>query len=331
MGRGLRLQGVLLVVAVGLTGAASPQDRGPDPPVLGAPATPVRTGVVDMDKAVEWELLLGPSFRDEITRRVPKPPKRLPELPLPKEFEAPPLPEAVLAPSELETPLSPLPLPSTSFASLGDPNTSIPPDTHGAVGPTKLITTLNTHVLHQHRDGSIASGPTSIGNFWTGVATASVFDPRVSFDPDRSWSVWSIPAASGVGGYSLRVGGSAIKGFLFPDRSGGDVFAATSSEVVGVTDNGAALVQKAWSPLSLSAPSIVLLKPGSTSLYAGVSSYSGNASLLRIDTATGNVAAVALEPSAQIVGAPSLDIGFAPNMIYVGSVSGVLYAVEASF
>jgi len=38
-----------------------------------------------------------------------------------------------------------------------------------------------------------------------------------------------------------------------------------------------------------------------------------------------------LEPPAQIVGAPSLDFEPSPSMIYVGTVGGVLYAVEASF
>ncbi len=41
---------------------------------------------------------------------------------------------------------------------------------------------------------------------------------------------------------------------------------------------------------------------------------------------------VTLELSTRIVGPPSLDIGLAPdpNMIFVGSEKGVLYAVEAS-
>ena len=40
------------------------------------------------------------------------------------------------------------------FAGLGDSNGSIPPDTHGAVGPTKVMTTLNTQVLVQDRAGA---------------------------------------------------------------------------------------------------------------------------------------------------------------------------------
>ncbi len=148
-----------------------------------------------------------------------------------------------------------------------------------------------------------------------------------------NWAVWSIPADTGAGGYSLRVGNSVIKGYLFPDRYGSDLYGATDGEIIAVTDTGTALQQK-WSPRSLSSPSIPLLEPGTTKLYVGVSSYSGNASLVRIDTNTGNVAGnVTLEPSAQTVGPPALDIGLSPdpNMIYVGSEKGVLYAVEASF
>jgi Calx-beta domain/PQQ-like domain len=186
MRRGLRLPSLVLVVAVSLAGAASAQERGLEP-ILGQPAVPVRTGTVDMEKAVEWELVLGPAFRDEITKRAPKPPRRLPELPMPKGFEPPAPFETAIAPPELETPQSPLPLPATSFTSLGDVNTAIPPDTHGAVGPTKLMTTLNTQVHVQRRDGGVASGPTSLGNFWAGIATAGVFDPRVYYDPDPAY------------------------------------------------------------------------------------------------------------------------------------------------
>ena len=45
------------------------------------------------------------------------------------------------------------PAPSFSFQALTDNNSGIPPDTHGAVGPAHLMTTLNTEVLIQDRSG----------------------------------------------------------------------------------------------------------------------------------------------------------------------------------
>jgi outer membrane protein assembly factor BamB len=145
-----------------------------------------------------------------------------------------------------------------------------------------------------------------------------------------NWAVWSIPASTGVGGYSLRVGTSAVKGFLFPDRNGRDLYAATDSEVVGLTDDGTGLLQQKWAPITLNQPSVVLLRPGTSELYVGVSNYSGNASLLRIDAATGVVASsVSLEAGQKVVGAPSLDIGY--SILHAGSELGVVYAVQLPF
>jgi outer membrane protein assembly factor BamB len=144
---------------------------------------------------------------------------------------------------------------------------------------------------------------------------------------DESKLVWSIPAATGQGGYSRSVGTSRVKGFLFPDRNSTDLYAATDDRVVGLTDDGS-LLERWATPLV--APSIVLLRPGTAELYVGVSNYGGKASLVRIDTATGTVAAsVALEDSALTIGAPSLDWEY--GVIHVGSVDGVLYAVRLTF
>lgn len=146
---------------------------------------------------------------------------------------------------------------------------------------------------------------------------------------DNGPVAWSIPADTGVGGYSVSLGAATSKGFLFPDRSNGDLYVATSSQVLGLTDTGSALNNK-WTPLGLNQPSIVLFRPGTNELYAGVRDYSGAASLVRIDTATGVVAGnVALEASQQVVGAPSLDIGY--GVVHVGSELGVLYAVQLPF
>jgi hypothetical protein len=146
---------------------------------------------------------------------------------------------------------------------------------------------------------------------------------------DNNPVAWSIPADTGVGGYSIALSGSATKGFLFPDRRNGDLYVATSSDVHGLTDTGSALSQK-WSPISLNQPSIVLFRPGTDELYVGVRDYAGTASLVRIDSAAGSVGgSVPLETGPQTVGAPSLDIGY--GIVHVGSELGILYAVQLPF
>ncbi len=148
-------------------------------------------------------------------------------------------------------------------------------------------------------------------------------------DNSAAHAAWSVPADTGLGGYSRNLGASASKGFPFPDRRSGDLYVATDTTVNGLTDTGAALNDK-WTPIPLDQPSIVLLRPGTNDLYVGVRNYSGNASILRIDTASGTVADnVPLETSQLVVGAPSLDIGY--DVIHVGSELGILYSVQLPF
>jgi hypothetical protein len=146
---------------------------------------------------------------------------------------------------------------------------------------------------------------------------------------DNTPVAWSIPADTGGGGYSIALGGSATKGFLFPDRRNGDLYVATGGAVHGLTDTGSALNPK-WTPIGLDQPSIVLLRPGTNELYVGVRDYSTDASLLRIDTTSGTVAgSVSLETDPRTVGAPSLDVGY--GIVHVGSELGILYAVQLPF
>ncbi len=70
-----------------------------------------------------------------------------------------------------------------SFAALGDNNTSIPPDTMGAVGPNHLMTMINSQVRIQQKDGTVLS-TVSLNTFWTsGTGLAgNPFDPRIVYD-----------------------------------------------------------------------------------------------------------------------------------------------------
>ena len=64
---------------------------------------------------------------------------------------------------------------SASFIALGDDNTTIPPDTQGTVGPKHLMTTLNSQVRIQNKDGTVVS-TLSMNVFWSsmGVVPNSV-------------------------------------------------------------------------------------------------------------------------------------------------------------
>ena len=107
---------------------------------------------------------------------------------------------------ELPVPLAP-PI-TTGFVALRDNNLSIPPDTHGAVGPTKVMTVLNTEVNVQLHDGTQVGGyPITLNAFWAGLATAGTFDPRVKFDPDPAYGgrwIWvSVQDSHAVGSGTL--------------------------------------------------------------------------------------------------------------------------------
>ena len=75
------------------------------------------------------------------------------------------------------------PGPNLDFQGLGDANTSIPPDTHGAVGPNHIMTALNTEVRIQSKTGTTTSTVT-LNSFFASVGGGSgTFDPRVIYDP----------------------------------------------------------------------------------------------------------------------------------------------------
>ncbi|MEI6206552.1 MAG: VCBS repeat-containing protein [Desulfuromonadales bacterium] len=86
----------------------------------------------------------------------------------------------------------------TGFQAIVDNNTSIPPDTQGAVGPSHVMTTLNSEVRIQSKTGTIIS-TVPLSSFFSTLKNASnaafdVFDPHVRFDPIGSR--WVIAATA---------------------------------------------------------------------------------------------------------------------------------------
>jgi hypothetical protein len=109
---------------------------------------------------------------------------------------------------------------TNGFASLADNNTSIPPDTMGAVGPDHLVTMLNSQIWIQDKAGNVVSAAVGLDAFWTaGVGPVNPFDPRVAYD--RIHGRWYLSAN--------RDSSSATAGIVFaasdtPDPTGGWTF-----------------------------------------------------------------------------------------------------------
>jgi hypothetical protein len=118
------------------------------------------------------------------------------------------------------------------------------------------------------------------------------------------------------------LGDGPVKGFIFPDRASGDVYASTNTKVWRLTDTGTGWTTQWGVPVPN--PSIPLLWPGTTHVFVG----GDDGQLYQLETPTGAIRSVALDfdPPAFVVGAPSLDLGF--NLVHVGSVRGVFYAVQ---
>ncbi len=192
MRRGALLSGLTLLVALALSGPENARAAGAEhEPVRGQKVTPVRTGVVDLEQALERQRLSGPAEGPRKGAR--RPPRRLPEMPMPEFWTPPPLPDEPALGAAYDAPLAPAL--SLNFPGQGDNSVAaIPPDTHGAVGPTKVMTTLNSQVLVQDRLGGTVSGPIALNFFWNSIATAGVFDPRVLYDPDPAYGgrwIWA--------------------------------------------------------------------------------------------------------------------------------------------
>jgi len=97
---------------------------------------------------------------------------------------------------------TPSPAPAQSFlAQLDHPRNGtttsfIPPDTAGAVGPTRLMSTLNSNYVIQDRSGAVLAS-VSMSTFWASVGAAEPFDPRVLYDPYSGR--WLVAAVSDAG------------------------------------------------------------------------------------------------------------------------------------
>lgn len=81
---------------------------------------------------------------------------------------------------------------SAGFLALLDDNSgTVPPDTHGAVGPNYIMVTLNTQFRILDRSGAAIS-TVSPGGFWGVQAGHSLSDPEITYDPYAGRFITSI-------------------------------------------------------------------------------------------------------------------------------------------
>lgn len=85
-------------------------------------------------------------------------------------------------------PGSPREFPCVNFNALDADGTSNPPDVNGAIGFDHLMTTLNTQVRIQNKQGANIS-TTSLVGFWNGLGGhTDIYDPKITYDPyDKRW------------------------------------------------------------------------------------------------------------------------------------------------
>jgi hypothetical protein len=147
-------------------------------------------------------------------------------------------------------------------------------------------------------------------------------------------TVFSIDALAGDNPLLDRTfvhGDGQVKGFVFPDRSSDDIYFATENYVWAVADLAGGMSNKFGGGISLGPgvkPSPALFVPGSHYVYVGGS----DGWLHEIDvSATPGQKALPLGNGLSTVGAPSLDRGYTPALLHVGTEGGVFHAVEMPF
>ena len=190
---------VALTLSVGSGADAAAAAQGPVS-IVGAPVQAAQSAVVNM-AALARQDAARPAPRGPSGGRVAPGPLRPPE----PGASAPPFLPQLLPPAAGLSPQAPSPSPAQDFAGLDDIDNlstgyrSIPPDTDGAVGLTKVMSGLNNNYrIFTKATGAVLS-TVSTDTFWTSVGGSDFFDPRTLYDPinDR-WLVVMLSDAAGA-------------------------------------------------------------------------------------------------------------------------------------
>jgi hypothetical protein len=105
--------------------------------------------------------------------------KGLKDMPLPKGANIKKQTIPVLKPVTPNSPLTPSPAPNKTFLGHLDAGQSIPPDTHGAVGPNHVVTATNDFLIVHTKAGTVLTS-LSITNF---AGVDNTCDPYIQYDP----------------------------------------------------------------------------------------------------------------------------------------------------
>ena len=171
-------------------------------PVTGERGVAESRAVVNFTELAQREAAAPPPRPEQrVVPFMPVPPE-LPvplDVAIPRAGEAPP-PEPILTPA-----LEPSPAPAASFEALGDTDTSIPPDTQGAVGLSHLMVALNTQVRIQNKSGTALSTVT-LNSFWSGTGATGVFDPKLAYDPFNNRWIFAAVSNAQTAASSVLIG-----------------------------------------------------------------------------------------------------------------------------
>ena len=188
-----------------------------DKPSAQAPMQPIRPAAVvtvNFEELARAEKRRPSALQSEAEPLEIHPPMTIPEPDVPlssSELAKPPLDVPRL---ESGGDLIGSPAPAASFVAqldepkVGTPTRAIPPDTTGAVGATRIFSTLNTNYRIQNKADGAALSTMSIDAFWAPLNSATpgpspapspvtgVFDPRIQYDPYTGGGRWIVAAIS---------------------------------------------------------------------------------------------------------------------------------------
>jgi outer membrane protein assembly factor BamB len=174
-----------LAIALGISlGAGSTALAGtPEHTVFrGVPGAVASHGTINVRQAIARQRLTSgaaPARRSPSAVPAPVP---IPDMPPAEGAPVLDFPETA-APRPYDLPTPQAPALTAGFPALGDNNGAIPPDTHGAAGPSHLMVALNTQVRFQNKTTGGGLGSLLLNAFWSTVNGGSgAFDPRVVYD-----------------------------------------------------------------------------------------------------------------------------------------------------
>ena len=152
--------------------------------IVGTPVRTAQSAVVNMAELARRDAARPPRSGPSLMRVIPVPLAP----PEPGAGALPFLPQLLL-PVVGISPQAPSPSPAQDFAGLDDIADlstgfrSIPPDTDGAVGLTKVMSGLNNNYrIFTKATGAVVS-TVGLDTFWTGVGGSGFFDPKTIYDP----------------------------------------------------------------------------------------------------------------------------------------------------